>query len=127
MFREKPLTLGIPLYTQETLLKYIGGLHSHLKHTIFMFSRFNFDEVHVQATHIEVGERNISFSSKKEFLPLTEVNKKGKERKATTQKKEEGEKSTSSHYQKKGHEDAKCWKLHSELQLKLFKKDPKGK
>jgi hypothetical protein len=29
-FRKKDLTLGIPLYTQETLLKYIGGLHSYL-------------------------------------------------------------------------------------------------
>jgi hypothetical protein len=27
-FRKKALMLGIPLYTQETLLKYIGGLHT---------------------------------------------------------------------------------------------------
>ena len=26
-FRKKALALGIPLYTQETLLKFIGGLH----------------------------------------------------------------------------------------------------
>lgn len=75
----------------------------------------------VQATHIEVDERNISFSSKKEFVPPTEGNKKGKERKATTIKKEEGEKPNCSHCQKKGHEDAKCWKLHPKLKPKWFK------
>lgn len=42
-------------------------------------------------------------------------------------KKEEGEKSTCSHCQKKGHEDAKCWKLHLELKPKWFNKDHKGK
>ena len=45
VFRKKTLTLGIPLYTQDTLLKYIGGMHSYLKHTILMFSPSNFDEV----------------------------------------------------------------------------------
>ena len=29
-FRKRALLLGIPLDTQETLLKYIGGLHSYL-------------------------------------------------------------------------------------------------
>ena len=49
LFRKKALTLGIPLYTQDTLLKYIGGMHPYLKHTILMFSPSNFDEVCVQA------------------------------------------------------------------------------
>ena len=38
IFRKKDLNLGIPLYTQETLLKYISGLHSYLKHTILMLN-----------------------------------------------------------------------------------------
>ena len=48
MFRKKALSLGIPLYTQETLLKYIGGLHVYLRHSILMFNPSNFDEVCVQ-------------------------------------------------------------------------------
>ena len=45
--------MGIPLYTQETLLKFIGGLHSYLHHTTLMFNPTNIDEVCVQDTHIE--------------------------------------------------------------------------
>ena len=47
------MILGIPLYTQETLLRFIGGLHSYLRHTILMFNSTNIDEVCVQSTHIE--------------------------------------------------------------------------
>ena len=77
VFRKKALTLGIPLYMQETLLKYIGGMHFYLKHTILMFSPSKFDEVFVQETHIEVGGGNTSFNSKKEFVP-PKGHKKGK-------------------------------------------------
>ena len=115
MFRKKALTLGIPLYTQDTLLKYICGMHSYLRHTILMFSPSNFVEVRVQAIHIEVGGRNTSFSSKKEFVP-PKINNKGK--KVAIVKKEEGEKPTCSHCQKKGHADVKCWKLHPKLKPK---------
>jgi hypothetical protein len=62
IFRKKALNLGIPLYTQETLLKYIGGLHSYLKHTILMLNPSNFDEVCVQAIHIESSKRNVGDS-----------------------------------------------------------------
>ena len=37
-FRKGALMLGIPVYTQKTLFKYIGGLHTYLKHTILMFN-----------------------------------------------------------------------------------------
>ena len=40
---KKALNLCIPLYTQETLLKYIGGLHYYLKHTFIMLNPSNFD------------------------------------------------------------------------------------
>ncbi len=107
LFRKRALVLGVPLYTQETLLKYIGGLHSHLRHSILMFNPSNLDEVCVQATHIE---------SKKRW----------KEKKAATVRKEEGEKPSCSHCRKKGHEDAKCWVLHLELKPEWLKV-PKGK
>jgi hypothetical protein len=54
--------LGIHLYTQETLLKYIGGLHSYLKHTILMLNTSNFDEVCVQDIHIESSKGNVGDS-----------------------------------------------------------------
>ena len=52
-FRRRALILGINLYSQENLLKYIGGLHSYLRHTILMFNPTNLDEVCVQATYLE--------------------------------------------------------------------------
>ena len=62
--------LDIPLYTQETLLKYIGGLHGYLRHTIFMFNPNNLDEVCVHATHIESkGKSSTDNYSKNPFKP----------------------------------------------------------
>jgi hypothetical protein len=52
-FRKMALKLDIPLHTQETLLKYIGGLLAHIHNTVFMFGPTNIDEVFVQATYIE--------------------------------------------------------------------------
>ena len=57
-FKKKELSLGIPSYTRETLLKYIGGMHSYLRHTILMFNPTNIDEVSVQATHLEDRKGN---------------------------------------------------------------------
>ena len=52
-FRKRVFLLGVNLNSQDTLLKYIGGLHSYLKHTILMFNPSNLDEVCVQAMHLE--------------------------------------------------------------------------
>jgi hypothetical protein len=57
-FRRRALVLGVDLSSQETLLKYIGALHSYLRHTILMFNPSNLDEVCVQATHLEARGRN---------------------------------------------------------------------
>ena len=124
MFRKKELTLGILLYTHETLLKYIGGLHEYLRCSIVIFNPSNFDEVCVQETHIESGGRTIVFGLTKEVPPI-EIKRKGKYKKVVTMKKEE-EKPTCSHCKRKGHEEKKCWKLQREFKLKWFK-DWKGK
>jgi hypothetical protein len=55
-FRRRALVLGVDLSSQETLLKYIGALHSYLRHTILMFNPSNLDEVCVQATHLEARD-----------------------------------------------------------------------
>ena len=61
--RKGALVLGMTLYTQEILLKYIGGLHNYLRHMILMFNADNLDEVCVQATHMRGRGRiqNINF------------------------------------------------------------------
>jgi hypothetical protein len=55
-FHNMALMLNIPLHTQETLMKYIGGLRAHIRNTRFMFGPTNLDEVSVQATYIAAGK-----------------------------------------------------------------------
>ena len=57
-FRKRALILGISLDSPETLLKYIGGLHSYMRHTILMFNPTSIDEVSIQATHLEARGKN---------------------------------------------------------------------
>ena len=44
-FRRREFILGVDLYSQDTLIKYIGGLHSYLRQTILMFNPTNLYEV----------------------------------------------------------------------------------
>ena len=90
-FKKRDLVLGIPLYTQETILKYIGGLHSYLRHMILMFNLTNLDEVCVQATHMESKGKNTKENfSKKPLKPDGNKFKgKGKCKHTTTMKKGE--------------------------------------
>lgn len=59
-FRKKVLTLGIPLYTQENILKYISDFHIYLQHTILMFNLTSLDEIFIQATHLESRGKNFN-------------------------------------------------------------------
>ena len=52
-FRKRAISLNFPLYTQESLLKYIGGLHSYLRQSIIVPNPCNLDEVCVQETCLE--------------------------------------------------------------------------
>jgi hypothetical protein len=63
-FRSRSLVLGVDLSSQETLLKYIGALHSYLRHTILMFNPSNLEEVCVQGH---------SFGSKRKERKLMRV------------------------------------------------------
>ena len=67
--------LGIPLDTQETLLKYIGGLHRYLRHTILMFNPTSLDEVCVQATHLESRGKNVNVDFENHLNLLKENSK----------------------------------------------------
>ena len=44
-FSRRALILCVDLKSQENFLKYIGGLHCYLRHTILMFNSSNLDEV----------------------------------------------------------------------------------
>jgi hypothetical protein len=52
-FRKKDLALKFPLDSYETLIKYIGALHSYIRYTLLLFNPTSIDEVFVQATHLE--------------------------------------------------------------------------
>ena len=109
-FRKRALTLGISLDSPETLLKYIGGLHSYLRHTIIMFNPTSLDDVSVQATHLEARGKNVNpevgGSSKYSVIKSKEKKKlKWKERKENTVKKD---KPSCTHCKKEGHDEAHC-------------------
>ena len=82
-FRKRSLMLGVDLQSQDTLLNYIGGLHSYLRHNILMFSPTSLDEVCVQATYLEARGKNIPEEGKRSHLRVerNERVSKGKERK----------------------------------------------
>jgi hypothetical protein len=44
-FRKMALMLDVPLTTQETLMKYIGGFPAYIRNIVFMFGPNNLDEV----------------------------------------------------------------------------------
>ena len=74
-------------------MKYIGGLHIYLKHTILMFNPTSLDDVLVQATHLEARGKNVNpevgGSSKYPVRKSKERKKlKWKERKANTVQKD---------------------------------------
>lgn len=126
-FRKKALTLDIPLKTWETLLKYIGSFHSYLQHSLFMFNPTEFDELCIQDIHIEAGGKPFQSNFSKKSFKHSE-NKDSKEykgNKSATAKKE-GERPTCSHFQRVGHDESKCWKLHLKLKPKKFLKKNGG-
>jgi hypothetical protein len=89
-FKRKALSLGIPLHTLETLLKYIGGMHLYFCHTILMFNPKNIDEVSIQDTHLEANKgKHVEDESGEPH--------KMKSKKTTIVKKKEEEKPTCSH------------------------------
>jgi hypothetical protein len=117
-FRKQALALNIPLDSHETLMKYIGALHSYIRHTLLLFNPTNLDEVCVQETHLESRGKNVQEDHKHSEDHFKRKGK-GKDKRTTTTKKE-GEKSSCTHCQKDGHDDEHCWKLHPELRPKRF-------
>ena len=74
-FRRRALILGINLYSQETLLKYVRALQNYLRHTI----PTNIYEVCIQATHLEArGKQSIDEKSESEGKRKGKIYGRGK-------------------------------------------------
>ena len=126
-FRRRTLLLGVDLQSQDTLLKYLGGLHSYLKHTILMFNSTSLDEVYVQATHLEArGKNTFDEGRNKSFKGKNKEKNKGKGKKNASIK-QEGEKVICKHCSKSGHEEKNCWKIHPKKRNQFNKNKGKKK
>ena len=128
-FRTRVLILGINLYYQETLLDYIGGLHSYLRHTILMFNPTNIDEVCVQATHLETRGKQSVDEKSDSFL---EYESKGKGNFNRRWRKNgsikiKKEKLIYKFFLNNGHDEDHWWQLHPELKPNKLKAKEKGK
>ena len=89
-FRRRALMLGVDLQPEDTLLRYMGGLHIYLQHTILIFNPTNLDEVYVQATHLEARGKTVYEKGKKKPFQSGTKGKtfKRKQKKNATVKKE---------------------------------------
>ena len=107
---------GIALNSDEILFKYIGGLHSYLRHTLLLFDVHDLDKVYVQATHLEARDKSKDqdLKGKKQVNAITKKDDKKDEKK---------DKGHCTHCNVDGHTDAKCWKLHPEKAPKWFGKN----
>jgi len=122
-FRKRALMLGISLESPETLLKYIGGLHSYIRHTILMFNPTSIDEVSVQATHLEARGKNGNPEVGGPSQPTVSKSKEKRKQKWKVRKANTAQKSKASctHYKKDGHDDKHCWILHPDPRPKKSK------
>jgi len=125
-FRKRFLMLGVDLQSQDTLLKYIGGLRNYLMHTILMFNPNNLDEVCVQATYLEARGKNTPEEGSKNPFKGKEKEKGFKGKKNASIKKE-GEKTICKHCSKEGYDEANFCKLHPEMKPKKFNNKGKEK
>jgi hypothetical protein len=87
-FRKMALMLNIPLHTQETLMKYIGGLPAHIRNTIFMFGPTNLDEVYVQETYIEARKTRVGVSGESSSRKEDKRKGNGKKENSMTRREE---------------------------------------
>lgn len=57
-FWKQALNLGISLDTPETVTKYIGALHSYIRHSLLLFKPTTIDAANVRAIHLESRGKN---------------------------------------------------------------------
>ena len=101
--------LDIPLQTQETLMKYIGGLPANIRNTVFMFGPTNLDEVSIQATYIEAGKTGVGVSWESSSRKEDKRKWHGKKENLVSRKEE---KPSCKHCKKEGHDEDHCLQLN---------------
>ena len=79
-FKKKTLVVEFSLHSSETLIKYIVGLHSCLRHTILMFNPTSIDEVSIQATELKASKVKHGMENVYKRPPKFENKLKGKEK-----------------------------------------------
>eukprot|EP01018_Ginkgo_biloba_P002772 Gb_08746 [translate_table: standard] len=112
--RKQAIVLGVSLKDPQVLMKYIGGLHSHIKRQVLLFKPTSIDQVSVQAQYIEKDGRKgqQSGSSKQNQRGSSKGKGSGKDkgkRITTTSLKCKDPKN---HCNNDGHTKEKCWKLY---------------
>jgi hypothetical protein len=122
-FQKMASMLDIPLHTQETLMKYIGGLPAHIRNIVFMFGPTNLAEVFVQSTYIEAGKTGVGVSGELSSRKEDKRKWNGKKENSVTRKEENP---SCKNCKKEGHDEDRCWHFHSEKRPKWFK-EKKGR
>jgi hypothetical protein len=79
-FRKKELALHISLHSTETLLKYIGALHSYICDSLVLLNPTNFDEVFFQVVHLESRGKDSKYGFSEEFSQQKGNKSEGKEK-----------------------------------------------
>ena len=79
-FKKKTLAVEFSLHSSETLIKYIAGLHSYLRHTILMFTPTSIDKVSIQATKLKASKVKHGMENVYKTPPMFENKSKGKEK-----------------------------------------------
>jgi hypothetical protein len=122
-FHKMALMLDIPLHTQETLMKYIGGLPTHIRNIVFMFGPTNLDEVFFQETYIEAGKTGVGVSGESSSKKEGKRKWNGKKENSMARKEENP---SCKNCKKEGHDEKRCWQLHLDKRPKWFK-EKKGR
>jgi len=124
-FGKRALMFVISLDSPENILKYIGGLHSYMRHTILIFNPTSIDEVSIQATPLEARGNNGNPKVGGLSQPTVSKSKEKRKQKWKARKANTAQKGKASHTwcKKEGHDDEHCWIFHPELRPKK----PKGK
>jgi hypothetical protein len=118
------LMLDIPLHTQENIMKYIRGLHAHIRNIVFIFGPTNLDEVYVQTTYIEAGKIGVGVSGKSSSRKEDKRKWNGKKENSVTRKEE---KPSCKNFKKERHDEDRCLQLHPKKRQKWFKERKGGK
>jgi hypothetical protein len=121
-FRKKSIALNIPLDSYETLMNYIGALHSYIRHTFLLFNHTSLDEVCVQSTHLDSRGKHVQEdpTKKPSNFPQKKFKKFKRKDKKTATVIREGGKPPCTHCKTSGHDEEHCWRLHLEKKLKQF-------